>query len=272
MNREPCVAGRFYPGSEEELKGALNELYSKITSRPKEAKVVIAPHAGYVYSGLVAASAFAAVKVPDNIILIGPNHTGAGKRAALMTEGSWTVPTGSVAVNSDLASRVMAKCSRFESDDTAHEAEHSLEVELPFILHHNRAANIVPITLMGADHKVCKEMGLAVAGALYEYGKETGKQVLIVVSSDMNHYESQEVTKKKDDLAINCVLNLDAEKLLQVVADENISMCGVVPVAVAIEAAKALGAGSARLISYSTSGETSRDFAQVVGYAGITIN
>ena len=272
MERQPVVAGRFYPGGREELDETVRELLARTPGSPpgspKDAKVVIAPHAGYVYSGAVAADAFSSVRIPDRVILIGPNHTGAGERAAVMASGSWRIPTGSVEIDDALAASVINGSALFKEDARAHGEEHSLEVELPFIHHINPAARIVPITLMGAGSDECREMGRAVAKAVYD----SGHKVLVVVSSDMNHYEPQDITKRKDDLAINCVLNMDAEALLRVTKEEGISMCGVVPAAVAIEAAKALGATSSKLVGYATSGETSGDFDQVVGYAAIMIN
>ncbi len=263
--RRPCVAGRFYRG---DPKGLKKDVEGFLIDRPKEKAVaVIAPHAGYMYSGAVAGEVYSSVEVPDDIVLIGPNHTGMGKNISVMSEGVWEVPTGKLGINSALAGLILGASPLFSADIEAHMAEHSLEVQLPFIHELNRNASIVPVTVMKAAARECAEAGRALAAAIRSYGKE----VLIVVSSDMNHYESDEETRVKDRAAIDAVLKLDSNGLLAVTSAKDISMCGVLPAAIAIEAAKALGAKEARLVKYSTSGETSGDMDHVVGYAGIII-
>jgi AmmeMemoRadiSam system protein B len=221
--RKPCVAGRFYPGT----RAALAEsVASYLTGAPKEdAKVLICPHAGYMYSGPTAGRAFSSVHIPDRVILIGPNHTGAGPDASVMPSGTWEIPTGKVEIDEGLASRVLASSVLFKSDFEAHFMEHSLEVELPFIHALNPAAQIVPITVMRAGFKECEEMGKALAGVV----SKAKERILIVVSSDMNHFEPDSVTRVKDKLAIEKVLALDAKGLLAVTGKEDITMCGVLP-------------------------------------------
>lgn len=265
MIRRPCVAGRFYPADPYTLK---KDVEGFLSDRPKEKAVaIIAPHAGYIYSGAVAGEVYSSVEIPDDIILLGPNHTGMGKKISVMSVGVWEVPSGRLKINSALAGLILGKSPLFSSDVEAHRAEHSLEVQLPFIHELNKNASIVPITVMIATAEECAVAGRAIAGAISSYGKE----VLIVVSSDMNHYESDKKTRVKDKEAIEAVLRLDAGGLLAVTSAKDISMCGVLPAAVAIEAARALGAKEARLVKYSTSGETSGDLDHVVGYAGIII-
>lgn len=266
FRRPPCVAGRFYPGEKEALKKAVEGLLG--LPGPKEiAASIIAPHAGYMYSGAVAGAVYSAVNIPDTIVLIGPNHTGLGEKASLMSSGVWEIPTGAVKINNELAS-LLLDSKAFSDDRFAHMMEHSLEVQLPFIKSLNPNAAIIPITVMHADRAACSEMGAKVAEAVRAYDKET----LIIVSSDMNHYEPDKRTREKDRLAIDRVLKLDADGLLKVTDEKDISMCGVIPAAIALNAAKLLGAKNARLVKYSTSGETSGDFEHVVGYAGIVIN
>ena len=264
--RKPCVAGRFYPGKRSELE---KSVASYLVDTPKEdALVLISPHAGYMYSGATAGMAFSSVNIPGRVILIGPNHTGRGPYASVMAFGAWEIPTGKVEVDEELASRVLKSSPLFESDIEAHEDEHSLEVQLPFVHAVNPSAKIVPITVMRADRSECEEMGKALAGVV---SKEK-ERVLIVVSSDMNHYESDGVTRTKDLIAIEKITELDARGLLEVTARKDITMCGVLPTAIAIYAARALGGVKGRLVSYATSGEISGDMDAVVGYAGIIIN
>jgi len=263
--RKPCVAGRFYPGTKTGLEESVEAF---LADSPKEdAIVLISPHAGYMYSGATAGAAFSSVNIPDRVILLGPNHTGIGPDASVMPSGSWEIPTGRVEVDEELASMVIAASPLFTSDFEAHEMEHSLEVQLPFVHRANPSAKIVPITVMRANRKECADMGRALAGVV---SKARGK-TLILVSSDMNHYESDAVTRGKDLLAIEKMTALDAEGLLDVTGKKDITMCGVLPAAIAISAAVVLGAKSGRLVSHTTSGEASGDMNSVVGYAGLII-
>ncbi|MFQ5441932.1 MAG: AmmeMemoRadiSam system protein B [Thermodesulfobacteriota bacterium] len=265
MSRKACVAGQFYPGDAEELQAALRGFLPE--SVRQRATAVICPHAGYIYSGAVAGAVYSAVEIPDNVILIGPNHTGLGRRASVMTAGAWEIPTGVVEINEELAGLVVGCTDLFSSDVSAHLGEHSLEVQLPFLYYLNRDVKIVPITIMQADYGECVEMGSALSKVISSYNKE----VLLVVSSDMNHFEPDDLTRQKDALAIERVKDLDAGGLLGVTASNDITMCGVLPAAVAIEAAGRLGAEKALLVKYATSAETSGDYGHVVGYAGFII-
>ncbi len=265
MIRKPCVAGRFYPDEPALLKSAVEKFLVK--SVRERAIAVMAPHAGYVYSGAVAGQVYSSVIIPDTVVLIGPNHTGLGEKAAVMPDGAWEMPLGSVKIDTELSGAILESSGLFSADSAAHLMEHSLEVQLPFIFSVNRNASIVPVTVMQANAEECAEMGASIARAISACGKE----VLIAVSSDMNHYETEARTREKDRLAIDEVLKLDPVGLLKVAARKSISMCGVIPAAIALTAARRLGARSARLVKYSTSGEVSGDFRQVVGYAGIII-
>lgn len=257
------MAGQFYPEDQKELIGAVKRF---LTGGVEEKAIaIVAPHAGYIYSGVVAGAVYSAVTVPETVVLIGPNHTGLGKKASIMTEGQWETPLGNLAINRALASSILGSTGLFSEDASAHLMEHSLEVQLPFIHCRNRRASFVPITVMHGNFRECEEMGKGIAGAIIRYGKE----VLIVASSDMNHYESDKITREKDRLAIDRALKFDAKGLLQIAASKGITMCGVIPAAISIVAAKILGAKEAKLVKYATSGETSGDYEQVVGYAGM---
>lgn len=266
MLRRPAVAYQFYPGEPTVLKRTVESLIRKNVEK-EDALAMIAPHAGYIYSGRVAGSVYSRVKLPDTILLLGPNHTGLGERAAVMPDGEWEMPFGKMPVNGKLAFLLMGESPLLADDSTAHLGEHSLEVQLPFIHHFNPNATIVPVTIMYLDYKGCEELGKAAANAIRKYKD----RVLIVVSSDMNHYESDAVTRKKDKKAIEKILTLNPEGLMRAVSAEDISMCGIIPAAIALVAAKELGAKKAEVVDYATSGDASGDYAHVVGYAGILI-
>jgi len=267
MIREAAVAGQFYPGGPEELK----ETIKNLTSREKakiDAVGVVSPHAGYIYSGPVAGAVFSRLKFTDTFILIGPNHRGAGKPFSITTTGRWKTPLGEVQINAALAGAILKASKYLEEDNLAHRYEHSLEVQVPFLQYFKADVMIVPIVLSQAPPPVYKEIGLAIAKAI----KEMGEEAVIVASSDMTHYEPHEKAKAKDKRAIEAILNLDADELVQRIAKYDISMCGYAPVISLITAAKELGAEKAELVKYQTSGDTSGDYSSVVGYAGIIIS
>lgn len=266
MERKPAVAGQFYPGSESALKEEVDR-FLNVKASPKKALAAIAPHAGYVYSGGVAGAVFANVIVPRRCIVLSPNHTGMGARAAVWTRGSWWLPTGSVPVDETLAHELLRHSPELSDDTSAHIAEHSLEVELPFLLARNPKVSIVPVTLSHLGKDSCAKIGGAIAGTI----RDSRDEILIVVSTDMNHYEDQTHTLSKDKLAIDRVLALDADGLLSTCGEHHISMCGVVPTAVALHACKELGAKKATLVKHATSGDVSGDYNAVVGYAGFII-
>ncbi len=266
MERQPAVAGQFYPGTERELRREV-ERFLNVDVTPRRAIAAVAPHAGYVYSGAVAGKVFANVIVPKRCIVLGPNHTGMGRRAAIMTSGNWSIPTGSIPVDEALAQKLLARCNVLIDDPSAHLAEHSLEVELPFLLARQPELSIVPIALAHKSADACHAIGKAIAEVI----REKKDDILIVASTDMNHYEDQASTMDKDRLAIERVQALDADGLLHVCGQHQISMCGAVATAIAIIAAKELGATKAELIEHTTSGDVSGDYNAVVGYAGFVI-
>lgn len=266
MVRAPIVADRFYPGDPRLLKDYLSQVMVG-QGMPKDALAVLAPHAGYVYSGAVAGRVFSSVQVPRTVLLLGPNHTGRGTPASIMSEGLWRTPLGDVEIDTGLAARLKIGCPHLEEDSQAHDYEHSLEVMLPFLQYVNPAVKIVPIAFMLRTLSMIEEVGISIGKTL----RQAGQPVLIVVSSDMNHYESAEIGKKKDSKALDRLLNLDPEGLWRVVGQEKISMCGVIPAAVMLYAAKELGATAAELVEYTNSGAVSGDFDSVVGYAGAIV-
>ena len=279
MLRRPAVAGQFYPASKTHLESEVKK-YLTAGIKPRDVIGIISPHAGYVYSGHVAGAVFASVDVPEKVIVLSPNHTGLGKPASIMPEGQWEIPTGIMQIDSELAGELMKNCSELAADITAHLKEHSLEVQLPFIQDRQPKAKIVPITLSHLRFDVCEKIGHAIAKTIKELspsplmgeGRGEGGRVLIVASSDMTHYEPHEIAKEKDMRAINKVIALDPKGLLDLCARERITMCGVIPSAVMLIAAKELGAKKGELIKYATSGDVSGDYSSVVGYAGVIVH
>lgn len=268
MTRLPAVADRFYPGTNKALTKAMQELLPAAGKVEKtEALAVVSPHAGYIYSGGVAGETLGAVVIPETVVILGPNHHGQGLPVALSTT-TWTMPTGDVPIDIDFAERVVAGDSPIQKDEIAHRFEHSLEVQVPFLQAQQPNLSLVPIVLSHLSYSLCEEVGNKLAATIIE----TGKNVLIVASSDMSHYETREEATKKDSRALAKIEQLDPQGLYETVHDQRISMCGVVPVTVALIAAKILGATSARIVRYTDSGEISGDTDQVVGYAGIVIS
>lgn len=267
MIRQPAVANQFYDGNPTRLHHDLSMLMGPIKdARP--AKAIISPHAGYIYSGAVAGATYAQVEVPETVVILGPNHTGVGSPVAVMTEGTWDMPMGAVSVSEDLASLIVRYSDYLKEDVEAHVYEHSLEVQIPFLQYRQPRLSIVPVCLGGAfPFSICKEIGLSIAKAI----KQVGRPVLLVASTDMSHYEPQDQAQTKDRLAIDKILALDPQGLLETVRNHAISMCGVIPTTVALVASLALGAECAQLVRYATSGDITGDYARVVGYAGLII-
>jgi len=268
--RHPAVAGRFYPRDPEDLitevRGYLNQA-SSVTQAPVRALGCIAPHAGYMYSGHVAGAVFAHVEIPRRCIVLCPNHTGMGRALAMMSEGAWETPLGEVPIDGELASALQQRFGVLQDDASAHRAEHAAEVELPFLQMRQPELRFVPIALGTGRFEHLEQLGLALADVV----AAQPDPVLIVASSDMNHYESDVVTRAKDHRAIERILTLDPRGLHEVVTQQDISMCGYGPAVAMLTAARKLGAKSAELVKYATSGDVSGDRETVVGYAGVVV-
>ncbi|MBM2838020.1 MAG: hypothetical protein HW415_645 [Deltaproteobacteria bacterium] len=265
MVRSPAVAGQFYPANPSILEKEVSS-YTKEVKR-EIAIGVISPHAGYIYSGKVAGGVYSRINIPKDVIIIGPNHTGLGEPEAVMTSGTWQMPNGNIEINSDLAGAIVENSKYLKDDHLAHLNEHSLEVQIPFLQHFRKELRIVPIAMMSMDYAICQDIGHAIARAV----KGFKEPVLIVASSDMTHYESDKSAREKDKKAIDRVLALDPDGLFKTVRENRITMCGVIPATIMLIACKELGAKKAELVDYATSGETSGDYEQVVGYAGMIV-
>jgi len=271
MVRPPAVAGAFYPSEPDEIARQVDE-FSSLGDSKETAIACVVPHAGYMYSGHVAGAVYGAITIPQRCILIGPRHYPQGQSMAILAEGSWETPLGQVEIDAEIARSLMHACPRLRDDAVAHTREHSLEVQLPFLqkLATDRASfRFVPVVLASDRYPALEELGQAVAKTI-KGAAETGP-VLLIASTDMNHYESDSTTRVKDRRAIEQILALDARGLYDTVRNEGITMCGYAATVAAIVAATALGATKARLIRYATSGDINGDLTRVVGYAGVTI-
>ena len=267
MKRKPSVAGYFYPSNPKKLHDMIERLVDS-KAEAKKGICIISPHAGYEYSGRVAGRLFASVQLPEKFIIIGPNHRDVSTNLALMKTGTWETPLGNVPIDTSLAESLMKQTDLIVEDDRSHQKEHSLEVQIPFIQYFKKNISIVPISIAYyTPYEELEELGKAVSQAI----RKSGQEVLIVASTDMSHYVSQDEARKKDFLAIEKILQLDAKGLYEIVKRERITMCGFQPTTAGIIASKDLNAKKAELIHYQTSGDVSGNFSEVVGYAGIRI-
>ncbi|MCE5195233.1 MAG: AmmeMemoRadiSam system protein B [Nitrospiraceae bacterium] len=266
MRRTPAVAGQFYQGTASNLSQQVSR-YIDENAVKEDALGILSPHAGLIYSGSVAGEVFSSIKFPDTFILLGPNHTGLGAKTAMMPSGEWEIPTGVLQIDEKLSNKILRHLPEIASDSQAHTFEHSLEVQLPFIVHFKKDVKIVPIAIMSASVNECRVLGEGIAKAI----KEINYPVIILASSDMSHYVSEETARQKDKKALDMIKTINPEGLYETVIKEKITMCGYLPAAIMLFAAKALGAREGKLIKYSTSGEVSGDYDQVVGYAGMIV-
>jgi len=266
MIRKPAVAGQFYPRARAELEKMVASFMEPAAEREK-ALGVIAPHAGYIYSGKGAGIVYSRVEVPATVVVLCPNHRGLGEDVAIMSEGAWQMPAGEVALDAKLAGRIKKLCHLVKEDHWAHSQEHSLEVQVPFLRHVRPDFKLVPISLSRVNLNECRDLGGAIAGAI----AESKAPVLIVASSDMTHFEDAEAARKQDELALARVEKLDPEGLFETVVKHRISMCGFIPATVMLFAAKKLGAASAQVIDYRNSGDVTGDYGDVVAYASVIV-
>jgi hypothetical protein len=266
MIRRAAVADLFYAGSANALRPQVKDLIPEGGAKTKALGVVV-PHAGYTYSGAVAGAVYARLDPPESCVILGPNHTGLGAAAGIMISGTWETPLGEVEIDTELARAILDRSRILTEDDQAHRKEHALEVQLPFLQVLFPALPFVPISLMSHEYGACHDVGQAVAGAV----QASGKRVLLIASTDMSHYISRELAERKDRMAIDAMLDLDPERLHNTVLRERISMCGFHPTTAMLIAAKVLGANKVEMVRYSTSGDVTKDYSSVVGYAGLII-
>ncbi|HME59140.1 MAG TPA: AmmeMemoRadiSam system protein B [Terracidiphilus sp.] len=271
--RQPAVAGRFYPANAQHLRAEV-ETYTTVPasagSEPEtriRALGCVVPHAGYMYSGHVAGAVYRRLELPRRFVILCPNHTGMGEPLAIMSEGAWHTPLGDAPIDEELAKQLKSRLPLLSEDATAHQFEHALEVQLPFLQVLAPGFKFVPVTVGTSNFEVLSALGKVIGIA----AAEAAGPVLVIASSDMNHYESDKVTRVKDRRAIDQLLALDPRGLYDVVHQADISMCGYGPAVAMLTAARKLGATRAELIRYATSGDVSGDHDMVVGYAGVAV-
>jgi AmmeMemoRadiSam system protein B len=265
--REAAVAGQFYSNDPNRLRKTI-ESYACKKEIPIEAKGIVVPHAGYIYSGPIASEVFSSIQLPRRILILGPNHTGSGAALALAPAGSWKMPLGDVSIDEEMNELLLREFSALEEDSAAHRREHSIEVQIPFIQMLQPDFHFSAICVRTIDYSILEDLGHAIARTIHAL-KEP---VLLVASSDMTHYETADEASKQDRFAINRILAVDPVGLHQIVLEKRISMCGFAPTVAVLIACKDMGAVSGRLIRYTNSGEASGDDSRVVAYAGIVVN
>ena len=272
--RKPAVAGMFYAGTAKELEQQIEWCYKhelgpgaipRVNSKGlREIAAIVVPHAGYYYSGPVAAHAYKELAddgIFDTAVILGPNHTGYGYPVSLWAGVGWNTPLGELEINKELAQRLLGEV--IKADETAHTHEHSIEVQLPWLQYLYKKVKIVPISMLAQDIETARAVGKAISQA--------GDNLIIIASSDFTHYEPYSVAMEKDGSVIEAIVALDEEELYERCENLNCTMCGYGPVASAIVAAKEMKAKKASLLKYATSGDISGDFSQVVGYGSIVI-
>jgi AmmeMemoRadiSam system protein B len=266
MVRLPAVAGRFYPSDPAELSAQIREyLASENGLTVRNVKACLVPHAGLMYSGHVAGAVFSRIRIPKKVVILGVSHRRPSSPAAIISDGAWRTPLGDAEIDHELAERLMVACPLLTEDAMAHSKEHSLEVEIPFLQILNPGFRFVPIALGTAHFETLVSVGEAIGRVLAAEQQE----VLLVTSSDLNHYEDDATTRVKDGKAIEQLLRMDARSLYDVCRKEEISMCGLGPAVAMLTVLQLLKASKAELIRYATSADRAGDPFAVVGYAGM---
>ncbi|WP_163336869.1 AmmeMemoRadiSam system protein B [Desulfopila sp. IMCC35008] len=268
MTRQPAVAGRFYPGNSKALQQEITNFIQPYSSvQKKKGMAVVSPHAGYIYSGAVTAETLSHIEIPETVVILGLNHHGRGAPVALSRD-TWHMVVADTKVDETFCDALLQNSKTIVVDEAAHQYEHSVEVQIPFLLELQPKLQIVPIVLSHLSYADCKQFASELATTIQGFPHE----VLIVASSDMSHYESRTVATRKDRLALEMIEQLNPEGLYTTVHSNRISMCGVIPVTIALLTVSELGATRAELIRYTDSGDVSGDTGQVVGYAGMVLS
>lgn len=266
MTRNPYVSGTFYPSHAAELKNFIASCTPKKTAQIT-AQGMILPHAGYIYSGEVAIATVAGVLPKKRVLILGPNHMGLGEPFSIYPQGAWNTPLGLVSIDEDLTMRMVNTSLFLKRDATAHQCEHSIEVELPILQYFWGDFRFVPLCCQIASAQEYRQ----IAQQIYDALKDIKDDILIVASSDMTHYEPDSTARKKDRDAIESIIKLDDTELLKKVKKDNITMCGIAPVSIMLALTKLMGATKAEVVLYQTSGDITGDYSAVVGYLGAII-
>ena len=263
--RQPAVAGQFYPLRPENLEKELKQCFEGLEIRERNILGAVCPHAGYVYSGKVAAHVYAALPKADTYVLFGPNHTGYGSPVSVSID-TWKTPLGTLEVDREFAEGLSG--SIIDLDELGHRYEHSIEVQLPFLQYRfDQDFRILPICLGMQDEETAIEVGTLIANLV----SKSGKKVSFIASSDFTHYQPANLARETDNEIIEAILNLDVPGIYERLYRRNASVCGYGPISAMLTASKKLGATRAELLNYSNSGEVSGDMNAVVGYAAIIV-
>jgi AmmeMemoRadiSam system protein B len=273
MLRLPAVAGRFYPGNSVELAATVRRLSATRNGDPRadsgadklSVTACLVPHAGYMYSGAVAGEVLGRIALPKKVLILGVRHFPRGESAAMLSNGAWRTPLGDAPIDTELAMALGDACPLLREDAVAHSQEHSLEVQIPFLQVLAPGFSFVPVALGTVRFEDLVRVGEAVASVL----TAARERVLLLATSDLNHYEDDATTRVKDAKAVEKLLALDARGLFDVCRTEKISMCGLGPAVATITALRATGVKDGELVRYATSADVSGDTSSVVGYAGI---
>lgn len=277
--RRPTQAGSFYASTSDALRKQIESCFThrlgpgsppSVQNGSRKILGLISPHAGYMYSGPVAAHSYyslAADGKPDIVVILGPNHTGQGSGLAIAKEGIWRTPLGDVQIDEQAASQISRKSTILDVDELAHAYEHSIEVQLPFLQYlYGSAFKLVPISFLMQDFESCSEVGRTIAANV------NGKNALIIASTDMTHYEPHEMAEKKDRKALAALEKLDEKEFYSTIESQYISACGYGPVVALVIAAKIMGAKKGKILCYQTSGDVTGDYSAVVGYASVAFS
>lgn len=281
--RATAVAGMFYPDNAMELRALIDQSFSNqrfgpgkvrsstLSTNNRNRKIygIVSPHAGYIYSGAVAANGFYEVATVNfrDVIMVGPNHYGIGSWVAGMREGTWETPLGEVQVNSQMADEIKRRSAALDFDDYAHSRDHCLEVQLPFLQYVKQGFKIVPVVLVSQNRDIALDLGNAISQTIMEMNALDS--TLLLASSDFTHYEPNSEAYKKDGELIKTILSLDVNRFYTILERMNISACGYGAIATMMVAAKNLGATRGELLKYATSGDVTGDVSAVVGYSSI---
>jgi len=276
--RRSSQAGRFYASNPGLLRKEIENCFThrlgpgqlpEIQQGPRRIVGLICPHAGYVYSGPIAAHAYSCLATdgkPDVIVILGPNHTGQGSVLALMEAGIWRTPLGDVQIDQETANQILRTSNIIDLDELAHVYEHSIEVQIPFLQYlYDSAFKLVPISFSIQDLESCQEVGHSLANAL------EGKNALIIASTDLTHYEPHEIAERKDKKALANLKKLNEREFYSTIESNHITACGYGPVVALITASKLLGATKSQVLCYQTSGDVTGDHSSVVGYASVAV-
>jgi len=278
--RRPAVAGSFYAGDSKSLNVQIENCFLHkigpgeipLVNPNRENNIIglVSPHAGYMYSGPVAANGFYKIALdgkPDTIIILGPNHQGFGEDISIMAEGKWKTPLGELEIDADIAENILKNSKIIKNDKKAHQYEHSIEVQLPFIQYiFGKDIKFVPICMTRQDIDTDIEIAKSICSSVVD------KSILIIASSDFTHYEPQEYAKNVDKQAINAIIEFNPKKLYDIIYQQRLTMCGPGPITTMLIACKTLGAKKAALLKYATSGDITGTYDQVVGYASLLVS